>query len=84
MSSIMIPKPPLIFSSTQLVGHILMMSKNLNVKSFRKQGKILRSDFLVLSQPYSPSHTFIEFIVENYYNLCEKLVFIADQNQWLP
>ena len=53
---------------------------NLNIKSFRKQNRLLRNDFIVLSEPSSPSHTYIVYIIENYYNLCDKIIFITDKD----
>lgn len=56
-------------------------SDQLNIKSFRKQGKLLRNDLIVLSEPESPTHTYLTYIVDTYYDLSDILVFITDEHQ---
>jgi hypothetical protein len=53
-------------------------SHDTKVLAFRKSGKLRKNNILVLSHKFSISHTYLDYIIKNYYNLSEFIFFCND------
>jgi hypothetical protein len=53
-------------------------SHDTQVLMFRKSGKLRKNNILVLSHKFSVSHTYLDYIIKNYYNLSEFMLFCND------